>query len=450
MCIFFRYRRAMAEKYLVWVERKEDVRRKLARFDIKLATDLVANVWKNIPPTLIANCFRHAGWEKSEEEEEPEEEETTMEPRNWSQVLQSLDMESCDFEEYALCDNNIQATEALSDEDIVEHVLKENNPEPEEEESEEEEEDDGQYPPIKNTGEFFAMIDQQRAFMRKHELPDTHLRQLEKQLVDMQMKVCQNQISVADYFTMQNPGALGLNRIPSTPCTPKSPKISKTKDGKGLKNRHVEGNKEGNKEGSERSDQAQVEQVANSQDKEVIVIEGVQSGHAPITADNEVTIAAENADAITPIKTPINTGVVDERGDTIFLEEIRQLDAAAIDTALDSVEIVTDLGDTPPKDVQFTPTTSSTPKRKFNIRPRTPQTPLQAVRKSAKRQLIMPGSPGPSKRNKVDDVGPPPSAPLKPGAKKRVGKLKKINSADIRDLLLNSSQSSVSSLDSDA
>ena len=50
---------------------------------------------------------------------------------------------------------------------------------------------------IKNTNEFLAIIDQQRAFMKRNNLP---VKQLETLIIGNQIALCNKQKEVTDYF----------------------------------------------------------------------------------------------------------------------------------------------------------------------------------------------------------------------------------------------------------
>ena len=53
---------------------------------------------------------------------------------------------------------------------------------------------------IKSTNEFLAIIDQQRAFMKRNNLPVEIVEQLETLIVGNQIALCNKQKEVTDYF----------------------------------------------------------------------------------------------------------------------------------------------------------------------------------------------------------------------------------------------------------
>ena len=53
---------------------------------------------------------------------------------------------------------------------------------------------------IKTSVEFLAMIDQQKAFLKRNELPTEIVEQLEAQVVAMQVSLCSKQKQMQDYF----------------------------------------------------------------------------------------------------------------------------------------------------------------------------------------------------------------------------------------------------------
>lgn len=67
-----RYKAELSMKYLQYqldAPESEQITRRsiISQCDIKVATDILARVWKNVKPKMICNCFRHAGWVKQVE-----------------------------------------------------------------------------------------------------------------------------------------------------------------------------------------------------------------------------------------------------------------------------------------------------------------------------------------------------------------------------------------------
>ena len=75
------------------------------------------------------------------------------------------------------------------------------------EESDDEEEENPPAKLIKSTNEFLAIIDQQKAFMKRNNLPVQLVKQLETLIVGNQISLCSKQKEVTDYFKSfsQNP-----------------------------------------------------------------------------------------------------------------------------------------------------------------------------------------------------------------------------------------------------
>ena len=57
-----RYKKKLAERYLVSVENNKDVNTILKQLDIVAATNMVHNAWKETSSTIIQNCFCKAGF----------------------------------------------------------------------------------------------------------------------------------------------------------------------------------------------------------------------------------------------------------------------------------------------------------------------------------------------------------------------------------------------------
>ena len=57
-----RYKKKLAERYLVSVENNKDENTILKQLDIVAATNMVHNAWKATSSTIIQNCFRKAGF----------------------------------------------------------------------------------------------------------------------------------------------------------------------------------------------------------------------------------------------------------------------------------------------------------------------------------------------------------------------------------------------------
>ena len=85
----------------------------------------------------------------------------------------------------------------MSDQDIVDLVRTENDAQ---EESDDESEEEIPASAIKTSLKFLAMIDQQKSFLKRNQMPTDIVEQLETQLVAMQVSLCSKQKQMQDYF----------------------------------------------------------------------------------------------------------------------------------------------------------------------------------------------------------------------------------------------------------
>ena len=100
------------------------------------------------------------------------------------------------FDDFVASEPEAPTTQPMTDEEIINLVCTENDTPQEESEDEEE------TPPaklIKCTHEFLAIIDQQRAFMKRNNLPVKLVEQLEALIVGNQIALCNKQKEITDY-----------------------------------------------------------------------------------------------------------------------------------------------------------------------------------------------------------------------------------------------------------
>ena len=57
-----RYKKKLAERYLVCVENDKDANALLKSLDIVVATNIIAASWRETSATIIQNCFHKAGF----------------------------------------------------------------------------------------------------------------------------------------------------------------------------------------------------------------------------------------------------------------------------------------------------------------------------------------------------------------------------------------------------
>ena len=193
-----RYKKQLAERYLVCVENNKDANSMLKALDIVQATNMIAKAWRDTSATIIQNCFRKAGFKHHAVDPEPEFEGPPPQPSPdvWNRVQRW--MGDVDFDEYATSDPQAPTAEPMTDEDIVQLVLTENDPQEIDSDDEEGEIPSGST--IKNSTEFLAIIDQQKAYLKRNGMSTEFVEQLETQIVGVQISLCSKQKQLHEYF----------------------------------------------------------------------------------------------------------------------------------------------------------------------------------------------------------------------------------------------------------
>ena len=186
------------ERYLVCVESNKDANSLLKSLDIVQATNMVAKAWRDTSATIIQNCFRKAGFKHHAVDPEPQFEGPPPQPSPdmWNRVQRW--MGDVDFDEYATSDPQAPTAEPMTDEDIVQLVLTENDPQEIDSDDEEGEIPSGST--IKNSTEFLAIIDQQKAYLKRNGMSTEFVEQLETQIVGVQISLCSKQKQLHEYF----------------------------------------------------------------------------------------------------------------------------------------------------------------------------------------------------------------------------------------------------------
>ena len=160
-----RYKKKLAERYLACVENNNDAYSLLKTLDIVQATNMIAASWRETSSTIIQNCFRKAGFKHHAVDPASEIEEDPL-PAPAPDVCNRVQrwLGDVQFDEFVASEPEAPTAQPMSDQDIVDLVCTENDPQDEcDDESEEE------IPPasaIKTSFEFLAMIDQQKAFLK--------------------------------------------------------------------------------------------------------------------------------------------------------------------------------------------------------------------------------------------------------------------------------------------
>ena len=194
-----RYKKKLAERYLACVENNKDANSLLKALDIVQATNMIAASWRETSSTIIQNCFRKAGFKHHAVDPASEIEEDPLPapaPDVWNRVQRWLG--DVQFDEFVASEPEAHTAQPMSDQDIVDLVRTENDPQDESDDESEEE-----IPPasaIKTSFEFLAMIDQQKAFLKRNQMPTDIVEQLETQVVAMQVSLCSKQKQMQDYF----------------------------------------------------------------------------------------------------------------------------------------------------------------------------------------------------------------------------------------------------------
>ena len=193
-----RYKKKLAERYLACVENNKDANSLLKGLDIVQATNMIAASWRETSSTIIQNCFRKAGFKHHAVDPAPETEDPLPAPAPdvWNRVQRWLG--DVQFDEFAANEPEAGTAQPMSDQDIVNIVLTKNDAQ--EESDDESEEEIPSASAIKTSVEFLAMIDQQKAFLKRNEMPTEIVEQLEAQVVAMQFSLCSKQKQMQDYF----------------------------------------------------------------------------------------------------------------------------------------------------------------------------------------------------------------------------------------------------------
>ena len=194
-----RYKKKLAKRYLACVENNKDANSLLKALDIVQATNMIASSWRETSSTIIQNCFRKAGFKHHAVDPASEREEDPLPapaPDVWNRVQRWLG--DVQFDEFAASEPEAATAQSMSDQDIVNIVLTENDAQ--DESDDESEEEIPSTSAIKTSVEFLAMIDQQKAFLKRNEMPTEIVEQLEAQVVAMQFSLCSKQKQMQDYF----------------------------------------------------------------------------------------------------------------------------------------------------------------------------------------------------------------------------------------------------------
>ena len=162
-----RYKKKLAERYLVCVENNKDANSLLKSLDIVVATNMIAASWRETSATIIQNCFHKAGFKHHAVDPAPVTEDPLPRPlpEVWNRVQKWIG--EVEFDEYAASEPDGATEQPMSDQEIVHLVRTENDTQEEEEEEDDSSEEQSTCATaIKNSAQFLAMLDQQKAFLK--------------------------------------------------------------------------------------------------------------------------------------------------------------------------------------------------------------------------------------------------------------------------------------------
>ena len=184
-----RYKKKLAERYLACVENNEDANSLLKALNIVQATNMIAASWRETSSTIAQNCFHKAGFKHHALDPASEIKEDPLPapaPDVWNRVQRWLG--DVHFDEFVASEPEATTAQPMSDKDIVDLVHTENDPQ--DESDDESDEEILSASAIKTSVEFLAMIDQQKAFLKRNQMPTDIVEQLETQVVAMQVSLC--------------------------------------------------------------------------------------------------------------------------------------------------------------------------------------------------------------------------------------------------------------------
>ena len=191
-----RYKKKLAKRYLACVENNKDANSLLKALNIVQATNMIAASWRETSSTIIQNfCkegFKHHAVDPAPTTEDPL---PTPAPDVWNRVQTWLG--DVQFDEFAASEPEAATAQPMSDQDIVNIVLTENDAQ---DKSDDESEEEIPSASAIKTSWILEMIDQQKAFLKWNEMPTEIVEQLEAQVVAIQFPLCSKQKQMQDYF----------------------------------------------------------------------------------------------------------------------------------------------------------------------------------------------------------------------------------------------------------
>ena len=123
-----RYKKKLAERYLACVENNKDANSLLKTLDIVHTTNMIAASWRETSPTIIQNCFRKAVFKHHAVDPTPPQTEEPL-PAPAPDVRNHVQrwLGDVQFDEFAASEPDASTAQPMSDQDIVNLVLTEND-----------------------------------------------------------------------------------------------------------------------------------------------------------------------------------------------------------------------------------------------------------------------------------------------------------------------------------
>ncbi len=211
------YKASLARKLMLYLDEGYDKDAISKKLDIKIATNNIAQVWRQTTPELIKNCFKKALFMSKDEpqaadpDEVATEMERGMEDDEWRAVANRMDS-SIMFDEFTALEDNEETSVEMMDEEILE-MAKGNRNEENEVEDRPEEECDPEDAPIETNVDFLTALSKVHGFLAKKNVSSSSLDCIETGL--LQKRVAGSQTSLKSFFTPSKGSSPGGTEKPS-------------------------------------------------------------------------------------------------------------------------------------------------------------------------------------------------------------------------------------------
>ena len=119
-----RYKKKLAERYLISVKNNKDANLLLKQLDIVAVMNMVLHSWKETSSTIVQNCFCRVGFKHHNVDPDPVPEEPSVAPAPnvWNRVQRWLG--DVLFHDFAASEPEASTRQPMTDEDIILHLLK--------------------------------------------------------------------------------------------------------------------------------------------------------------------------------------------------------------------------------------------------------------------------------------------------------------------------------------